>query len=146
MAVFEREGKLNRLSKVRGMKLTRMPSNTVTPCEDVEIPSEEGSAVNLTELATRPLPKAVGSKPGKAPPRKRTRYRDAPRRRETDYYTPRASDSSEFKFLCGLLYLTREILSGQQKSYSGNCISKAYVPIYTYLHKHCWQGTVVTKC
>ena len=65
LSLSEKE-KLNRLSKVHGMKLTRMPSSAVTPCEDVEIPCEEGSAVNLTELATRPLPKAVGSKPRKS--------------------------------------------------------------------------------
>lgn len=130
---MSKKEKLNRLSKVYGMKLTRMTSSAVTPCEDVEIPCEEGSAVNLTELATRPLPKAVGSKPGKAPPRKRTRSRNAPGRRETDDYTPRASGSGEFKFLFCLLYLTRNNLSGQQKSYSGNCISKAYVPIWLHL-------------
>ena len=132
LSLSEKE-KLNRLSKVHGMKLTRMPSSAVTPCEDVEIPCEEGSAVNLTELATRPLPKEVGSKPGKAPPRKRTRSRDAPRRRETDDYTPTASGSGEFKFLFCLLYLTRKMLSEQQNSYSGNCISEAYVPIWLHL-------------
>lgn len=92
LKLSERE-KLTRLSKLHGMKLTPASCSAVTP--DVPGISSEASDINITELATRGLPKTVGVKPGSAPVRKRSRSQQAVR--ETDGYTPRASGSSEYK-------------------------------------------------
>lgn len=84
--------KLKHLSKLHGIKLT--PCGAAT--SDTPGTSNEASDINITELATRGLPKTVGLKPGTALARRRPRSQQEVKARDTAGYIPRASVSGEY--------------------------------------------------
>ena len=104
--------KSRRLFKLHGIKV--LPSGAVN--RDVPRTSNETSDINITELATRQLPKTVGLKPGSASARKRSRQKQALKTRDASEYTQRASGSGKFHLYWIILHQKYQIKCDNQAS------------------------------
>lgn len=104
--------KSRRLFKLHGMQVP--PSGALN--RDVPGTSNETSDINITELATRQLPKTVELKPGSASARKRSRHKEAVKTRDTSKYTPRTSGSGKYHLYWVILHQKYQIQGDNQAS------------------------------